>query len=112
MTPGERIIAGLDDALVYAVGDESRGRTTRVSVPEHVDVKAIRQRLRLSQAEFAHRYGFSLSAVRHWEQQRRHPEGSARMLLTIIDKEPEAVERALAARSLSTQWEHGTYCPS
>jgi putative transcriptional regulator len=96
MTPGERLIAGLEDAIAYARGDESRGRTTTVCVPEQVDVKAIRQRLGLSQAAFARRYGFSLSAVRHWEQHRRHPEGSARMLLTVIDKEPEAVERALA----------------
>jgi putative transcriptional regulator len=56
----------------------------------------IRKRLNLTQEAFAARFGFSAGAVRDWEQGRRRPEASARILLTVIDKEPEAVERALA----------------
>ena len=72
------------------------GATVRhVKVPLSVDVQAIRHKLGLSQREFALRFGFSLGTVRNWEQGHRGPEGSARALLTIIDREPEAVERAL-----------------
>ena len=52
--------------------------------------------LGLSQEAFARKYGFALSAVRDWEQGRRRPERSARILLKIVEREPEAVTRALA----------------
>lgn len=90
-----RIIAGLNDAVAIAEG-RADPSTYRVHVPEDVDVKRIRQRLRLSQTEFARRYGFSPSAVKDWEQRRRRPEAAARVLLMVIDREPEAVDRALA----------------
>jgi putative transcriptional regulator len=93
---GDSLIAGLNDALAYVRGDKTRGHAHTIRVPDHVDVKALRQRLGLTQIAFARRYGFSLTAVRNWEQGRRHPTGAVRMLLTIIEKEPEAVERALA----------------
>ncbi len=93
---GESILRGARDALAYARGDKSRGRATVVHVPEHVDVKAVRKRLGLSQAAFAARFGFSIGTLRDWEQKRRRPEGPARVLLTVIDREPKAVERALA----------------
>jgi putative transcriptional regulator len=59
-------------------------------------VRRIRKRLGLSQEAFAETYGFAVSAVRDWEQGRRKPERSARILLKIVEKEPEAVTRALA----------------
>ena len=69
----------------------------RVSLhpPARVDVRAIRARLKLSQTEFARRFGFTAAAVRQWEQGRRQQHGPARVLLTIIDREPNAVRRAL-----------------
>ena len=94
---GKSILAGLQDALAYAQGDTTRGQSHIVRVPEAVDVKAIRKRLGLTQAAFAQRYGFELSSIRNWEQGRRQPEGPARLLLLVIDKEPEAVHRALAS---------------
>jgi putative transcriptional regulator len=74
-------------------------REGRVSVvpPRTVDVRAIREKLKLSQTEFAARFGFTAAAVRQWEQGRRHPHGPARVLLTIIAREPGAVRRALDA---------------
>ena len=67
-----------------------------IHVPARVNVKKIRTRLGLSQESFAQTYGFALSAVRDWEQGRRQPERSARILLKVVEKEPEAVTRALA----------------
>ena len=71
------------------------GTTTMAVAEESIDVQAVRRKLRLSQREFALRFGFSLATVRNWEQGHRAPDGSARALLTIIDKEPDAVVRAL-----------------
>ncbi|HEX7760289.1 MAG TPA: NadS family protein [Caulobacteraceae bacterium] len=90
----DKIMAGLSDAVAIAEG-RADPVAYRVHVPEAVDVKAIRHKLGLSQAAFAARFGFSAAAVRDWEQARRRPEASARVLLTVIDREPEAVQRAL-----------------
>jgi putative transcriptional regulator len=90
-----KIKAGLDEAGAFLEGKADTKRF-RVHVPQSVDVKKIRRRLGFSQARFAATYGFALSAVRDWEQGRRRPERSARILLKIVEKEPEAVTRALA----------------
>jgi putative transcriptional regulator len=91
----DKIKAGLDEAKVYLDGSANK-RTFGVHVPSRVNVKKIRTRLGLSQESFAQTYGFALSAVRDWEQGRRQPERSARILLKVVEKEPEAVTRALA----------------
>ena len=44
----------------------------------------------LTREAFAMRFGLRLGTVRDWEQRKRRPEGAARVLLTVIEKEPEA----------------------
>jgi putative transcriptional regulator len=68
-----------------------------VKVQEAVDVADLRRRLSLSQAEFARSFGLDLAAVQAWEQHRRRPDRTARILLAVIAREPEAVMRALTA---------------
>ncbi|MFY9763077.1 MAG: helix-turn-helix domain-containing protein [Xanthobacteraceae bacterium] len=92
----DKITAGLESAKAYAGGTADK-RKYRVHVPEKLDVKKIRSGLGLSQEAFARKYGFALSAVRDWEQGRRRPDRSARILLKIVEREPEAVTRALAS---------------
>jgi putative transcriptional regulator len=58
-------------------------------------VKAIRERLGVTQEEFARMFRVSVGTLRGWEQRRRHPRGAALTLLRVIDQEPEAVRRAL-----------------
>jgi putative transcriptional regulator len=91
---GERIMRSARQALAHATGEAAEGFA--VHVPEAVDVRAIRERLGLSQSDFARRFGFRLDAVQNWEQGRRRPAGAARAFLKVIDREPEAVRRALA----------------
>jgi putative transcriptional regulator len=91
----DKIKAGLGDAKAYLDGSANK-RAYGVHVPARVNVKKIRTRLGLSQESFAQTYGFALSAVRDWEQGRRQPERSARILLRVVEREPEAVTRALA----------------
>jgi len=90
-----KIKAGLDSAKSYLDGTADK-RKYRVHVPEKIDVRKIRIHLGLSQEAFAEAYGFALSAVRDWEQGRRRPERSARILLKTVEREPDAVIRALA----------------
>ena len=59
-------------------------------------VRRVRAGTGLSQARFAARYGFSAAAVRDWEQGRRTPEASTLCYLRVIEREPQAVSRALA----------------
>ena len=97
MTKGafESIMAGLEDALAYARGDRSRGVAHEIEVRD-VDVRMVRAKLGLSQSRFASMFQVSVGTVRNWEQGRRRPEGPARALLRVIEREPEAVKRALA----------------
>ena len=69
----------------------------RVANPPVPDVKAIRRRLGLSQAQFAARFGFSVRTVQQWEQGRAIPDRPARILLKVIERAPETVERVLSA---------------
>lgn len=59
------------------------------------DIAATRRRLGLSQTEFAAWFGISPGTLRNWEQGRRVPEGPARVLLRVIEREPEAVRRVI-----------------
>ena len=93
---GRKIIKGLHEAIEHAKGNTSVARLRVVRVPETVDVRAIRQGLGMSQTEFARRFGFSIDSLQNWEQGRRFPEGYARVLLRVIERNPQAVEDALA----------------
>jgi putative transcriptional regulator len=89
------IAAGLADAIAIAKG-EADPSAYRVHVPADIDVLRIRRNMGLTREAFAMRFGPSLGSVRYWEQRKRRPEGAARVLLTVIEKEPEVVTRALA----------------
>jgi putative transcriptional regulator len=65
-------------------------------VPAMPDVAALRRGMKLSQAQFAIRFGFSVATVRNWEQGRVLADGPARILLAVIANDPQAVIRALS----------------
>jgi putative transcriptional regulator len=69
----------------------------KIHIPERVDVKAIRNKLGLSQASFSASFGLSLYSLRNWEQGKRQPEPAARAYLKVIEKAPETVKSALAS---------------
>lgn len=58
---------------------------------EEPDVRSLREKHGLSQSRFAAMMGISVGTLRNWEQGRRKPEGSARVLLKVVEKHPEAV---------------------
>ena len=95
-TVADSVRRGLEEAVAFAKGTVDKSGY-RVHVPLHIDVKAIRTRLGLTQEQFALRFGFSINTLRHWEQGVRQPDGAARAYLLVIDREPKAVRRALTA---------------
>ena len=88
----KELLQSAKEALAIAKGEME---PARIHVPRTIDVAAIRKKLGLSQARFAARFGLSAATVRDWEQKRRNPDQIARTLLTVIDRNHEAVERAL-----------------
>jgi putative transcriptional regulator len=67
-------------------------------VPPRTDVRALRERLGVSQSEFARRYLLSVRTVQQWEQDQREPSEPARVLLFAIARDPSGLERVLKAR--------------
>ena len=75
-------------------GASPRGRVTTF---RPADVRAVRQKLGTTQAEFALMIGVSVSTLRNWEQGRRTPDGPALALLRVAARNPQAVAEALHA---------------
>lgn len=94
-TLGKKLIAAMNEGIAIA-GGEADPATYVVHVPEDIDVKAMRRKRGMTQEAFAMRYGFNIASVRDWEQFRVAPTGPVRAYLKVIEREPEAVERALA----------------
>ncbi|WP_417613103.1 helix-turn-helix domain-containing protein [Parasphingorhabdus sp.] len=84
------IMEGIEDATAFVQGEQARARV--VAGP---DIKALRKRIKMTQAKFAKTYHLPLGTVKDWEQGRRQPDAPARALLTVIEDDPEAVQKAL-----------------
>lgn len=85
---------GAREALAFAKGDKSIGKATVIGVDD-IDVAKIRGKVKLSQSDFATAFGIKPATLRNWEQNRVKPQGPALVLLTLIDRDPTAVLRAL-----------------
>jgi putative transcriptional regulator len=93
---GRELLKSMAEALAHAEGKRTRARVHKVS-PKPADIQKARKKLGLSQDQFALAFGVSASTLRKWEQGQRSPTGAAATLLKIIDREPQAVVRALNA---------------
>ncbi len=69
----------------------------RKYVMEGPDIKRIRNNYNLSQGAFATMLGISVATLRNWEQDRRSPDGPARILLHVAARHPDAVWDAVNA---------------
>ncbi len=88
----DEIHAGLHDARKHARGKKNK---VIVHTPETIDVKAIRKKTGMSQQRFCATFGISLGTLRHWEQGLRIPRGAARVLLKVVDYNPDTVIKAI-----------------
>ena len=91
MTEEEIEANALSDPDNPPLTDEELARMRRVPNP-----RAIRERLKLTQEQFATQFEVPLGTLRDWEQGAREPDSAARTLLRVIDQDPEAVVNALA----------------
>jgi putative transcriptional regulator len=89
-----KIVKALDEVASYLKNEHPDGYVVVVRRGK-LDVRAIRDRLGMSQSEFAARFGISVKTLRNWEQGHREPEGPARAYLTVIKNDPDAVMNAL-----------------
>ena len=82
---------------VRQAGEIRRGerRASRRTLYKPADIRAIRERLGLSQSRFAMLIGISVSTLQNWEQGSRTPDGPAQMRLRVADRHPEAILDAL-----------------
>ncbi len=95
-TAGRRMIASAKQALAFVQGEDD---SCVVHIPDEIDTARIRKKINMSQSQFAASFGVSVRTVQEWEQGRVVPSRSARAFLTVIDREPEAVRRALVGFS-------------
>lgn len=101
-TDWARVDAMTDADIARAVADDPDAaplltdqQLARMRVVWPHDIAATQRRLSLSQTEFAAWFGISPGTLRNWEQGRRVPEGPARVLLRVIERDPDAVRRAI-----------------
>ena len=83
-----------------ALKQQARRHGVEIRFPRlrDVDVKRLRERLGATQEAFAGFYGLDLDTVQNWEQARTRPDGSALVLLHLIDTDPERIIELLCAR--------------
>jgi putative transcriptional regulator len=94
MSDSEASAAALADPDAQPRTAKQLARMRRVS-----RVKALRQRLGMTQEAFAHAFHLPLSTLRDWEQRRSTPDAPARALLLAIERDPKAMKKLLTARA-------------
>ena len=100
--PGERAPRGDTDwARLDAMSDEDPDaqpltRAELAKMRRVSRVKVLRQRLDMTQAQFAAAFHLPITTLRDWEQHRSTPDAPARALLLVIERDPEMMRRLLA----------------
>ncbi len=86
------LVQSLKEAKNIAIGKMAPSRRFEIAPP---DVKTIREKIGLSQGEFATLMHVSIKTLQNWEQHRRNPTGPAVALLKIVSTAPDVVLRSL-----------------
>jgi putative transcriptional regulator len=80
--------------LLASVRQMKTGKAARITAVEVSAATEARNRVGMSQSEFAKLLGVSVRTLQDWEQGRREPSGAAKTLLRIASQNPEAVKAA------------------
>jgi putative transcriptional regulator len=86
----ESIKQGLHEAIEFAQGNKNGAKIHKVAT---LDVKKLRQKIGISQNEFAIAFGVSPGTLRRWENGETSPRGPALVLLNLLQKKPQAIYR-------------------
>jgi putative transcriptional regulator len=92
---GDELIQSMEESVEYMHRKKTKVAVHKVEIPDKIDVKSIRKNLNLSRPEFANQFGFSPRTLQHWEQGSRSPAGAAKVLLILLQREPETIEKIL-----------------
>jgi len=95
LTEEKLYAAALADPDAQPIPPGSEEDLFRLGLKRIVNTKKLRDRLGLTQEEFAARYRIPVGTLRDWEQGRKRPDAPARAYLTIIARDPHAVARLL-----------------
>ena len=90
----EDLKSSLKEAAAIAKGKARASRRHELVAP---DAKAVREKIGLSQGEFARLMRVSVKTLQNWEQHRRNPTGPAAALLKIVSKAPDVALKSLHA---------------
>jgi len=93
-TIGADLVKAMTEAVAHAKGRRP-GLKAYHFAPE--DVRLVRAKMEMTQAQFAEAFHLTLRTLQKWERGERKPTGPAATLLRVIRAEPKAVRRALAA---------------
>jgi putative transcriptional regulator len=85
------LLESMKQAVAFASGEDVPGMVVHLGI----DVPGIRKRTGLTQEDFAESIGVPVATLRNWEQGRRNPDGPARVLLAMLEKDPGIVRRTL-----------------
>lgn len=97
----ESIMTGLNEALEYAKGDKTKGRSRIREVPPKIrpvktytkdSIKNLRMSLNLSQRAFADVLGVSQKTVEAWETGVNSPAGSSSRIIEFLEKDNKLLE--------------------
>ena len=87
----DELLASIKEAGAISRGELEPSRTFTYEIP---DIKAIRKKTGLTQAEFAQKLQISPRTLQNWEQGHRNPTGPAITLMKLLDKQPDLIDLA------------------
>jgi putative transcriptional regulator len=90
---GAALEEGLTEALAWKRGELAL-ETVNIDPMPVERIRAIRRKVAKSAKEFERRFGIPAATVNNWEQGRRSPDPAGRLLLKVIEQDPEMVEKA------------------
>lgn len=89
---GEALLEGLQEALAWKHGEVAL-EVVEINPMPAERVRAIRRKVSTSARDFERRFGIPASTLNNWEQGRRKPDPAGRLLLKVIEMNPEMVEK-------------------
>jgi len=97
LTDEELTAAALADPDAQPIPPGTDEELAKIGLHRQVNVKRLREKLGLTQEEFAATYRIPVGTLRDWEQVRKNPDATARAYLTVIARNPEQVAEWLRA---------------
>jgi putative transcriptional regulator len=91
-----RLLQSLDEVRTHVATGRLAGRISKVEVDAD-DVRTLRARSGMTQAQFAATFGIGLGTLQKWERGERRPSGAAKSLLLVMQADTPTVIKALRA---------------